>query len=265
MAVEECGYEYRRHGCDYGHGGHGIGGSVSLQLEGFSDIERSIGDAEGKILQSVGTVGLGLSKAIGDAECAIIKEVGDAECAIIKDLGDAEAKIVDRMGTYAQDNFKNQSDIAQRNLVALGAVERDLQNRVHENRAILLKEIGDKHERGVDIVNRDFVDLKNQLRWFEKDTAKEFCEVKEQALKNTAKILDTLAQNKYDALKDELDETRAHRHSDRYAHNFAIQNQEISSLKQLLNSVEQNQKFSNKTVQFGQGNLAGTAQTANQG
>ncbi len=289
MGQEGCGYEYRySRGCDHGHhGGHGINGSVSLQLEGFSDLQQTVGDVGGKILQSVGDAGGKILKSVGDAECAILrevgdtkavlnenigdaecsilKEVGDAECAILSEVGTAKAQIVDRMGTYAQDNFKNQSDIAQRNLIALNAVERDLQNRVLENRSILSREIVDRHERAVDIFTRDIGDVKNQLRWFEKDTAREFCEVKTQALQNTERILSQMAANKYDALKDELDETRACRHSDRYASNFALQNQDINYLKQMIGSVEQNQKFANKTVQFGTGNLAGTAQTANQG
>ncbi len=84
-------------------------------------------------------------------------------------------------------------------------------------------------------------------------------------MKNTERILSQMSANKYDALKDELDETRLECRTRDHAHAFALQNQEIASLKQMIGSVEQTQRFSSKTVQFGAGNVAIPTQTANQG
>ena len=193
-------------------------------------------------------------------------------CELEKSLGDAECHLLDRMGTYAQDSFKNASDIAQRQALSQTAMERDLQNRIHENRFFLTKEISDsakyleaKSERASDKADAEFTNLKDQLRYFETSVAKQFCQIETEGLRNTSKILETLAANKYDALKDEVDAIRADRYADKYGYNFALQNQELNSLKQMINSVEQSQRFGSKTVQFGAGNSAGTAQTANQG
>lgn len=196
---------------------------------------------------------------------SILSKLGDAECSIIKEINDAECDLIDRMGTYAQDNFKNQSDIAQRQSIALTAMERDIQNRLHETRFILSKDIADRTERISDKSDAQFANVKDQLRYFETSVAKQFCHIETEGLKNTSKILETLAANKYDALKDEVDSIRADRHSDKYSYSFALQNQELAYLKNMIGSVEQTQRFGSKTVQFGTGNTAGTAQTANQG
>ncbi len=240
--------------------------------DGFCGTEKSIGDtrrdiakSEADIKYAVGEGFCGVEKSIGDAECAVIDKLGNYAADNFKNQSDIAQRQSDWLGTYSRDNFKNQSDIAQRQGAALNSVERDLQNRIHENRMILTKEIGDKNDRTIDIFGRDILDVKNQLRYFETSTAEKFCRLETDGLKNTQKILDTLAANKYDALKDELDETRASKYADKYAHGFALQTQDINYLKQMINSVEQTQKFNSKTVQFGAGNVAIPTQTANQG
>ncbi len=82
---------------------------------------------------------------------------------------------------------------------------------------------------------------------------------------NTRLILDRLYADKLDEKNEVIESLRHERYADRHAHQIALQNYELASLKQMINSVEQTQRFSSKTVQFGTGNLAGTAQTANQG
>lgn len=198
--------------------------------------------------------------------------VSGAKCDLLTKIGDVEGSLIDRMGTYALEDLKSQSDIAQRTASQLTNMERDLQNRIHENRFVLSKEISDKTEwltgrieRVSDKAEDQFANLKDQLRYFETSVAKQFCNIETEGLKNTSRILETLAANKYDALKDEVDALRADRYADKYGFNFALQNQELAYLKQMIGSVENNQRFGSKTVQFGAGNTAGTAQTANQG
>jgi len=260
----------------------------------FCGLEKSIGDAKAGLSVQIGASEARISDAfhagqsrladsvtsgdsailreISKSACDILTKVGGAECSIITEVNDAESKIVDRMGTYAQDNFKNQSDIAARTAGQLGSVERHLQDKIHENRFLLSKEVSDRAEwlsnrveKASDKSDAQFMNIKDQLRYFETSVAKQFCHLETEGLKNTSKILETLSANKYDALKDEVDAIRADRYADKYGFNFALQNQELNSLKQMIGSVEQTQKFGSKTVQFGTGNLAGTAQTANQG
>lgn len=227
----------------YGYGGFGGYGNSMDTEHHFTSLEKSIGDVKS-------TIGI---------------EVGEAECAII-----------DRMGTYASADIKNASDIAQRQSDALNSFERDLQNRVHETRQILSSEISANSARIQDVTlasaNRlgdksdaQYADIKNQLRYMETDSIKQFAALEVAGLKNTAAILEVLSANKYDALKDEVDSIRADRYADKHSYGFALQNQELTYLKNMIGSVEQTQRFGSKTVQFGTGNTSGTAQTANQG
>jgi hypothetical protein len=262
-------------GWPYAYGGWGgnYGGHYGSE---FCSLEKSIGDAKAQILMANGASEArisdavmagqaGLAREIGALGGATLAKIGEAECSVIKEVNDAEMNVIDRLGGYAADNFKNQSDISARTTGQLTDLERDLQNRIHESRFLLSKEISDKADRLADRSDAHFIDVKNQLRYFETSVAKQFCNLETEGLKNTSKILETLAANKYDALKDEVDAIRADRYADKYGYNFALQNQELNSLKQMINSVEQTQKFGSKTVQFGAGNQAGTAQTANQG
>ena len=263
----------------WGYGGYGHQGYGSE----FCSLEKSIGDAKSTILMANGASEARISEAVMAGQAGILREIGtlagqtlakigSSECSVIKEVNDAEMNVIDRLGVYASADIKNQSDIAQRQSAALAAVERDIQNRLHETRFLLSKEISDKSEglankveKVSDKTDAQFSNLKDQLRYFETSVAKQFCNLETEGLKNTSKILETLAANKYDALKDEVDAIRADRYADKYGFNFALQNQELTYLKQMIGSVEQNQKFGSKTVQFGAGNQAGTAQTANQG
>lgn len=243
-------------------GAYVLGGGYST---GFCDLEKSIGDAKSILLMRA-----------GDSEARLSALVASGEGKVITEVNDAESTLLDKMGDIAYDNAKNHSDIASRQASALTSMERDLQNRIHENRSYILKEIGDKSSRTEDIINNNalrvadqssaqFGDLKNQLRYFEVSTTEKFGRLETEGLKNTSRILETIAANKYDALKDEVDAIRSDRYADKYGYNFALQNQELNYLKNMIGSVEQNQRFGSKTVQFGTGNTAGTAQTANQG
>jgi len=256
--------------------GFGWGGYHHNYGSEFCSLEKSIGDVKSQILMANGasearlgdtimTGQAGLLREIGTLGGATLSKIGQSECSIIKEVNDAEMNVIDRLGNYAAGNYKNQSDIASRTTGQLTDLERDIQNRLHETRFLLSKEISDKADRISDKSDMNFTNIKDQLRYFETSVAKQFCALETEGLKNTSKILETLAANKYDALKDEVDAIRADRYADKYGYNFALQNQELTYLKNMIGSVEQNQKFSSKTVQFGAGNTAGTAQTANQG
>jgi hypothetical protein len=249
----------------------------------FCSLEKSIGDAKAQILMANGASEARISDTVMGGQAGLLREIGTlsgqtlskigaAECSIIKEVNDAEMNVIDRLGSYAAADIKNQSDIASRTAGQLTDLERDLQNRIHETRFLLSKEISDKSEGLANKVEKvsdksdaQFANVKDQLRYFETSVAKQFCHLETEGLKNTSKILETLAANKYDALKDEVDAIRADRYADKYGYNFALQSQELNSLKQMINSVEQTQKFNSKTVQFGNANRSGTDQTANQG
>jgi hypothetical protein len=252
------GFGHNNHGSHYGSLEKSIGDVKSTLL-------MQLGDTEGRLDNLVSSGQSAILREVGGAKCDILTKVGDSECNVITEVNDAESKIIDRMGTYALNDMKNSSDIAQRQAASLTAMERDIQNRLHETRFLLSKEISDNTIRTNDKVESQFTDVKNQLRYFETSVGKQLCHLETEGLKNTSKILETLAANKYDALKDEVDAIRADRYADKYGYNFALQNQELAYLKNMINSVEQTQRFGSKTVQFGTGNTAGTAQTANQG
>jgi hypothetical protein len=280
MALETTTTTTMENGTGWYGGGYGYGNHYGTE---FCSLEKSIGDAKSQILMANGASEArisdvvmsgqaGLLREIGTLGGATLAKIGESECSVIKEVNDAEMNVIDRLGGYAADNFKNQSDIAASIKDQLTDTERDLQNRLHETRFLLSKEISDKAEwltgrveKVSDKADAQFTDVKNQLRYFETSVAKQFCHLETEGLKNTSKILETLAANKYDALKDEVDAIRADRYADKYGYNFALQNQELAYLKNMIGSVEQNQKFSSKSVQFGTGNVATPTQTANQG
>lgn len=182
-------------------------------------------------------------------------------------LGDADAfssVIMEKVADLSREVAENATEIAEAGLELtksimnegsttrfnLANVERDLQNRIFEARIESLKTSKDVNDR---------------ITEFERNTDMQFRDVLVSSEKNTQVILKQMAEDKAASLKDELDETRLELWNSRSVSNFALQNQEIANLKNMINSVEQTQKFSNKTVQFGAGNVAIPTQTANQG
>ena len=218
--------------------------------------------------------------------------------------GDLYGKLIDRMGTYAAFDAKDKSDIAQRqasdmfasqalvsknfsdtasanslqnaigmkaltdatagNLAQMTAFERDTNNRLHETRWLLAKETQDNARFVMTDAHNNLLDIKTDVNNLAKYTADAITSTRLDAQNNTAIILQQLAKDKYDNMKDKIDALRERRECDRYEYGRAFQSQEINSLKQMIGSVEQNQRFSSKTVQFGSGNNAGTNQTGNQ-
>jgi len=218
--------------------------------------------------------------------------------------GDLYGKLIDRMGTYAAFDAKDKSDIAQRqssdffasqaliskdfcdtaaadslqnaigmkaltdatagNLAQMTAFERDTNNRLHETRWLLAKETQDNARFVMTDAHNNLLDIKTDVSDLSKYTADGITNTRLDAQNNTARILHQMGDDKYDNMKDKIDALRERREEDRYRHGLALQSQELNSLKQMINSVDQNQQFASKTVQFGTGNTSGTAQTANQ-
>lgn len=227
----------------------GIDPLAWLAANQTADLRRDTGKSEADI-----------KSALGEGFCGVEKSIGDTRY----DIAKSESGIKGEMGRYAGDHFRHRADIAERHLIHLNGVERDLQNRIHETRYSHTKELGDKTERILDIMSRDFTDVKNQLRETELNSFKQFAHLEAEGIKNTAKVLETLAKDKYDVLRDELFLSRQERQGDRLNYQSALASQDLASIKNMINSVDQNQKFSSKTVQFGTGNVALPTQTANQ-
>jgi len=231
----------------------------------FCSLEKSVADYGARNLV-----------ATGDGVATLLQKVGAASCDILTKVGETECSVIDKISSVNMADFKDRSDIAQRQAAALNQVERDLQNRVHENRQIIVKEIADQTASINGQAKDSYIDIKNQLSALALDQANKFAiaaleQAKSTAMlqlesaKQTASILETLGRDKYDNMKDKIDALREECERGKWLHGLALQNAEITSLKNMVNSVDQNQRFASKTVQFGTGNTAGTAQTANQG
>lgn len=104
--------------------------------------------------------------------------------------------------------------------------------------------------------------IKEKMSDFERSVDHQFCAVKGDIKDSERRILDRLSLDKLDEKNDEIARLRAK--CDQGQNNLFLAN-ELNGIKSLINSVEQTQRFNSKVVQFGAGNLAGTAQTANQG
>lgn len=182
---------------------------------------------------------MGQVSALGVAVTENATEVAEAESEILKTI------LTD--GSLTRLNLVN--------------AERDIQNRIGDSKyetaklnAELSRYLADKTDS-----------VKDRVTAFERNVDMQFQAAAVLAEKNTRVITDRLDASERRALKDELDETRLELFNTKSASNFALQNQEIANMKNLINSVEQTQRFSSKTVQFGAGNVALPSQVANQG
>ncbi len=212
----------------------------------YHDLGWKIAKAEADIKEAL------LSKAVSDGEhfCSLGKEIGDAECAILTAVKDD--------GSMTRLNLSN--------------AERDIQNRIHEARLESLKTNMEVSRYLADKTDA----VKNRIEGFERNVDMQFQatalsiekSVAAAALAgevNTRTILQKLDADKLDEKNQKINELLNERCADRYGYQFGLQNQEIANMKQLLGSIEQTQKFSSKSVQFGTGNVAIPTQTANQG
>ncbi len=105
----------------------------------------------------------------------------------------------------------------------------------------------------------------DRLTAFERNTAENFCEVKT----NLEKVHTSLAlqieqgfcKSREEILRAEIDELKRGR--DLSNQNLAFSNQ-LTALNSIIMDLKQEQRMTNQTIQFGQGNLAGTSSTNNQ-
>jgi hypothetical protein len=228
-------------------------------------------------------------------------DVPAAFCGLEKSVGQSTGSIIDRMGTYAADDAKNQGAIEARQSLAdnlqtkvitdqsatqalnnaigikalndqaavtvaqLTAFERDYLNRANDDTRWTVKSIHDESDKAVAQTAVSLLEVKNQLRAIELAELGHYGDLKFEGLKNTSAILEKMAGDKYDNMKDKIDALREECERGKWEKAIVGQTYETASLKNMINSVDQNQRFASKTVQFGTGNTSGTAQTANQG
>lgn len=194
------------------------------------------------------------SIAGGTEYAACMMSLGHQVAELRKDIGDVECGIKESILSQSLSNGqefcavnKNISDHAHRNVIeiltnrsALKDVECNFSNKMSDEISI----------------------VKAQINSFQRDTDHQFCEVKSLIKDSTAIIMKQLADDKLDEKNDEIAKLRSK--NERLEDRFII-SQELNGLKTMINSVEQNQRFNSKTVQFGTGNVALPTQTANQG
>lgn len=177
-----------------------------------------------------------------------------------RDVPEVKNAIADKVNAaMAQDNANARS---MEHMVC--ATERNLA----EGQREVLRDVVQNRFEGVQSENRIIrqIDaetdiIKERLTNFERSTDKQFCETNMNIKDSERRILDRLYSDKLDEKNDEIARLRAKCARTEDVLSFSNQNNE---LKSMINSIAQEQRFSSKTVQFGTGNLAGTAQTANQ-
>jgi hypothetical protein len=110
--------------------------------------------------------------------------------------------------------------------------------------------------------------IKMQMTNFERSVDKQFCEVKSDIKDSERRILDRLTADKIDEKNDLINELRHERRNcealfAQKENQLAFSNQ-LNLLHSQMIELNQNQRATNTTYQFGAGNLAGQAATANQ-
>lgn len=185
----------------------------------------------------------GLEEVIANQVAAARADIGDTK-STIKDAIHAQT-----IGNNTQFCMldKHLGDVEARTSNHLAAMERDLQNRIFESqkealeaKCAILEKVGSEASA----------------------TRKEICEVKETVKDSTQLILQRLYDNKLDEKNDIIADLREQNESGKYSLLFSNQ---LNEVKQLVNSVEQNQRFTSKVNQFWAWNVATPTQVANQG
>lgn len=105
------------------------------------------------------------------------------------------------------------------------------------------------------------IKIKDQMTDFHHCMDKNFCHTNSEALKNTQNIIDRLAADKLDEKNDIIAQLRAKQ--DRLEDNIHF-GDNLTAIKSQIWELNQNQKATQQTIQFGQGNLAGQSNTNNQ-
>lgn len=215
-------------------------------IASISDVRSDIGCAKSDLRESIAQHAQHLQNRLGDAEGKTQAQITGAERFLAKEITDTRSHVLTD-GSTTRFNLAN--------------VERDLQNRIHETRLEALKTAKDVENRITDFERNSDRNFRDVLIKQEKIAG----DAKFEAEKNTRVITDRLDAYERRSLKDELDETRLENMKLGFGSQFALANQEVANLKSMVNSVDQNQRFSSKVSQFGAGNVALPNQVANQG
>lgn len=205
-------------------------------------------------------------------ESTIANQVSDLR----RDVGETEASLKDTIHVQSLNHSqefctvnKNIGDSEARTSNHLANMERDLQNRIFEsqkealmaNKDLTVRIMSESKDTNKNIVDESRFTNKN-IDDFKSETCENFCEVKTLIKDSTQTILKQLYDDKLDEKNSVIAELRA---ENRAKDRDLILANELNGLKTLINSVDQNQRFYSKTVQFGAGNVALPVQTANQG
>lgn len=195
-----------------------------------------------------------ITTGCGDCFAPIIM---DNVASMRRDIAKTEADIKEALAAQTQFQAGQFCDIGKSvqsegalTRLSLTNAERDLQNRIAETRLEALNTAKQVNDR---------------ITAFERNADMQFRDVFINIEKNTQKIIDKVAHNMETSLRDELEKERIGRLRDGFGSNFALADQRISNLSNMINSIDQTQKFGSKVTQFGAGNVATPVQTANQG
>lgn len=213
-----------------------------------AELRRDVAKAESDIRQSILTQQVSNSSEF----CAINKHVSDESRSNMEEILENRAAIKDAACMIDKSVLENRSEL------------KDVRFQLHDNIRNVGDEVKETRWKLGEKMNREFDVVKERLIGFERSVDKEFCHVKTLIKDGTQIVLNQLASDKLDEKNDEIAELRAKLSHKDLSHNNQIVNYELASLKSMINSIEQKQTFSSKTSVFGQGNLTGTAQTANQ-
>lgn len=146
--------------------------------------------------------------------------------------------------------------------IAMGAEFCATNKNVSDNAHRLDKSILEGRQIICEKIDRETDCIKSEVRQFERQTAENFCSLRTELKDSERRIIDRLTADKLDEKKEIIDELR---HGIRYRDQQLLIGNQLNDLKVMMNSIEQNQRFSSKTVQFGTGNVSTPTQTANQG
>lgn len=173
------------------------------------------------------------------------REGGESECGIKESI---HAQSLMHSKEFCDTN-KNVADGAVRNLIATKDATCVLDKSILESRQILAEKI----DRESDLI-------KLQLNNFERQVAENFCQVRTEAKDNTQKILDKMSYYEDRRKDDIIDELR---HDKRHLTQLSLFSNEMNSIKSMINSIEQKQEVTNKSIIFGNGSNSTKTTTNN--
>lgn len=172
-------------------------------------------------------------------------QVGQTECGIKESILSQSLS----MGKDFCDTNKNVSDNAGRGMIEILTNRYTLGQNILESRSV----INEKVDREADVI-------KERLTGFERNVDENFCSIRNEIKDSERRILERLALDKLDEKKEIIDELR---HDNRHLKQLNLFSNDISILKSMINSIEQKQEVTNKSIIFGNGSNSTTTKTNN--